>query len=255
MGCGEHWPRCNGEWFPPLDLPTLIEISHRWAAARGERAGPGGRGGGGATAPGRARAPQPGPAGGLDPGGPGPPRRRHGQAGPPSVGRHHPLRQRHAAPGRAAGDRAARLRPGQPGTAEGAAAPLARPGAGRRGAGVRGDSLRRPGGQFRRRPPLPRLSALQRQRAAAGGRPGGAALDPSGAGLRVPGAARRAGCAAQAGYRTPVRHRFGCGPGWRWGRRCCRSGWRRRWCSASCPPDCEPCTCWWARRSGRPSSS
>lgn len=33
MGCGEHWPRCNGEWFPPLDLPTLIEIGHRWAAA------------------------------------------------------------------------------------------------------------------------------------------------------------------------------------------------------------------------------
>jgi protoheme IX farnesyltransferase len=33
MGCGEHWPRCNGEWFPPLDLPALIEISHRWAAA------------------------------------------------------------------------------------------------------------------------------------------------------------------------------------------------------------------------------
>lgn len=33
MGCGEHWPRCNGEWFPPLDLPTLIEMGHRWAAA------------------------------------------------------------------------------------------------------------------------------------------------------------------------------------------------------------------------------
>ncbi|HEU4698314.1 MAG TPA: heme o synthase [Gemmatimonadales bacterium] len=33
MGCGEHWPRCNGEWFPPLDLPTAIEISHRWVAA------------------------------------------------------------------------------------------------------------------------------------------------------------------------------------------------------------------------------
>ncbi len=32
MGCGEHWPRCNGEWFPPLDLPTMIEIGHRWAA-------------------------------------------------------------------------------------------------------------------------------------------------------------------------------------------------------------------------------
>ena len=33
MGCGDHWPRCNGEWFPPLDLPTAIEIGHRWAAA------------------------------------------------------------------------------------------------------------------------------------------------------------------------------------------------------------------------------
>jgi protoheme IX farnesyltransferase len=33
MGCGDHWPRCDGHWFPPLDLPTLIEISHRWVAA------------------------------------------------------------------------------------------------------------------------------------------------------------------------------------------------------------------------------
>ena len=33
MGCGDHWPRCNGEWFPPLDLATLIESSHRWSAA------------------------------------------------------------------------------------------------------------------------------------------------------------------------------------------------------------------------------
>jgi protoheme IX farnesyltransferase len=33
MGCGDHWPRCDGEWFPPLDLPTTIEIGHRWAAA------------------------------------------------------------------------------------------------------------------------------------------------------------------------------------------------------------------------------
>ena len=33
MGCGDHWPRCNGEWFPPLDLPTAIEIGHRWIAA------------------------------------------------------------------------------------------------------------------------------------------------------------------------------------------------------------------------------
>ena len=33
MGCGDHWPKCNGQWFPPLDLPTMIEIGHRWAAA------------------------------------------------------------------------------------------------------------------------------------------------------------------------------------------------------------------------------
>jgi heme o synthase len=33
MGCGDHWPLCDGEWFPPLDLPTLIEIGHRWVAA------------------------------------------------------------------------------------------------------------------------------------------------------------------------------------------------------------------------------
>ena len=33
LGCGDHWPRCNGEWFPPLDLPTMIEIGHRWVAA------------------------------------------------------------------------------------------------------------------------------------------------------------------------------------------------------------------------------
>ncbi|HEV8124759.1 MAG TPA: heme o synthase [Gemmatimonadales bacterium] len=33
MGCGEHWPLCKGEWFPALDMPTMIEIGHRWAAA------------------------------------------------------------------------------------------------------------------------------------------------------------------------------------------------------------------------------
>ncbi len=33
LGCGDHWPRCNGVWFPTLDLPTLIEIGHRWVAA------------------------------------------------------------------------------------------------------------------------------------------------------------------------------------------------------------------------------
>ncbi len=34
MGCGEHWPLCNGRLFPPLDdLGTLIEWNHRLAAA------------------------------------------------------------------------------------------------------------------------------------------------------------------------------------------------------------------------------
>src|SRR5712691_3573555 len=30
LGCGEHWPRCHGRWFPPLnDVGTLIEWNHR----------------------------------------------------------------------------------------------------------------------------------------------------------------------------------------------------------------------------------
>lgn len=34
MGCGNHWPKCNGFWFPPLDRPDLIiELSHRYLAA------------------------------------------------------------------------------------------------------------------------------------------------------------------------------------------------------------------------------
>jgi heme A synthase len=33
MGCGEHWPLCNGRLLPPLDVPTLIEYGHRLAAA------------------------------------------------------------------------------------------------------------------------------------------------------------------------------------------------------------------------------
>jgi len=61
MGCGDHWPKCYGRWFPPLDRPDLIiEVSHRYLASvlllaliatcaiawrrRGE-AGVGGRGG------------------------------------------------------------------------------------------------------------------------------------------------------------------------------------------------------------------
>ena len=34
LGCGNHWPLCNGHLFPPLnDLPTVIEWSHRMVAA------------------------------------------------------------------------------------------------------------------------------------------------------------------------------------------------------------------------------
>lgn len=32
MGCGDHWPLCNGHLIPPMDLPTLIEYGHRLAA-------------------------------------------------------------------------------------------------------------------------------------------------------------------------------------------------------------------------------
>jgi heme A synthase len=32
MGCGDHWPLCNGSLLPPLDLPTMIEYGHRLAA-------------------------------------------------------------------------------------------------------------------------------------------------------------------------------------------------------------------------------
>jgi heme A synthase len=34
MGCGDHWPLCNGHLFPPLDDPTtVIEWMHRLIAA------------------------------------------------------------------------------------------------------------------------------------------------------------------------------------------------------------------------------
>lgn len=34
MGCGDHWPKCYGHWFPPVDQPTLvIEWTHRLIAA------------------------------------------------------------------------------------------------------------------------------------------------------------------------------------------------------------------------------
>src|SRR2546428_9198827 len=35
LGCGEHWPLCNGHLFPPLnDIGTVIEWSHRLVAGR-----------------------------------------------------------------------------------------------------------------------------------------------------------------------------------------------------------------------------
>jgi cytochrome c oxidase assembly protein subunit 15 len=33
MGCGDHWPKCHGQWFPPFDRPDLIiELTHRYLA-------------------------------------------------------------------------------------------------------------------------------------------------------------------------------------------------------------------------------
>ena len=33
MGCGDHWPKCHGDWFPPMSQPTLvIEWTHRLLA-------------------------------------------------------------------------------------------------------------------------------------------------------------------------------------------------------------------------------
>ena len=33
MGCGEHWPMCQGAWFPPMNQPTLVvEWTHRLLA-------------------------------------------------------------------------------------------------------------------------------------------------------------------------------------------------------------------------------
>lgn len=34
MGCGDHWPRCHGYWFPPLQrMDLIIEVTHRYVAA------------------------------------------------------------------------------------------------------------------------------------------------------------------------------------------------------------------------------
>jgi heme A synthase len=34
MGCGPHWPKCYGYWFPPMTRPDLvIEVLHRYLAS------------------------------------------------------------------------------------------------------------------------------------------------------------------------------------------------------------------------------
>ena len=34
MGCGDHWPKCYGYWFPPFSRPDLVvEVSHRYLAS------------------------------------------------------------------------------------------------------------------------------------------------------------------------------------------------------------------------------
>lgn len=33
LGCGDDWPRCNGEWIPAFTVETLIEYTHRLLAA------------------------------------------------------------------------------------------------------------------------------------------------------------------------------------------------------------------------------
>ena len=60
MGCGDHWPRCDGEWFPPLDLPDPDRDRPPLGRRAGEPARVRGRRGGLAAAPERARAPEPG---------------------------------------------------------------------------------------------------------------------------------------------------------------------------------------------------
>jgi cytochrome c oxidase assembly protein subunit 15 len=33
MGCGDHWPKCNGSWIPPFDNPlVMVEWTHRLLA-------------------------------------------------------------------------------------------------------------------------------------------------------------------------------------------------------------------------------
>ena len=88
LGCGDHWPKCLGHWFPPLDrFDLIIEVTHRYIAAtlsvailallvvaflRRSTPGVGGRG----VGRGRAGEPAQGVAGGGLPGALGHLRRR-----------------------------------------------------------------------------------------------------------------------------------------------------------------------------------
>src|SRR5918992_821537 len=33
MGCADDWPKCQGEWYPPLELQPIVEYAHRTVAA------------------------------------------------------------------------------------------------------------------------------------------------------------------------------------------------------------------------------
>src|ERR1043166_3095930 len=185
LGCGEHWPLCNGRLLPPLDLPTLIEYGHRLPAA----AGGGGGGARGvrlvAAAPPstvlhrpppprcrrvrRTRAARPA----------GPARRRHGEAELAAV-------DRDPAPGHgdAAARDAARCRaraatdPGRkPGERGGPEPPALTGGASRPHARIRHRAARRPHREPRRRQRMPGVSALQRRTDSSGDLPAARAVD------------------------------------------------------------------------------
>ena len=33
LGCGDHWPKCYGYWFPPFNrMDLVIEVTHRYLA-------------------------------------------------------------------------------------------------------------------------------------------------------------------------------------------------------------------------------
>src|ERR1041385_5772985 len=197
LGCGEHWPLCNGRLLPPLDLPTVIEYGHRLAPAAGGGlvAGPaphawgrGGGGGGGERGAVRSRR------GGLRRAcvtrRAGPARRPHREAQLAAVDRdpaprHGDAAARDAArrgkagqtdPGRQPGEPRAPVHPGLAPGVSGDDRPHAR---------IRHRAARRPHREPRRRQRMPGVSALQRRTDSSGELPAARALDAPTAGLRV----------------------------------------------------------------------